>query len=147
MNYDNLYKEKFSYVLQQKDVNELISYFKSKAGWVYIAKSKNNPYLKIGRTAKNPFERAKTLSSAGVLHDYDILFSLKFFNQYLAEKKIHQILSSHRIKKEFFSIDENTALDKLNYTYMEERILLNRFLNLDVINEDINLLEYALKKN
>lgn len=84
-------------------------YLRSTTGWVYIAQSKDNRLFKIGRTASDPSLRAKTLSSAGVLSDYEILFALQCPNQFLAESAVHQNLSKYRIKKEFFSVDLQRA--------------------------------------
>lgn len=147
MNYDNLYDIKCVYKLQAKDVDELKEYFKKKNGWVYIAKSKSNPHLKIGRTGKNPMIRAKTLSSSGVLHDYDIVFSLPVFNQYWCEKQIHQKLKQFRVttSKEFFNISESFAVEVFQSTINEETKLLDRFLKLDMLKDDLELLEYAIK--
>jgi hypothetical protein len=147
MNYDSLYDTKCVYKLQAKDIDELKEYFKKKMGWVYIAKSKSNPHLKIGRTGKNPMIRAKTLSSSGVLHDYDIIFSLPVFNQYWSEKQIHQKLKQFRVtsSKEFFNVSESFAIEVFQNTINAEDELLNRFLKLDVLKEDLELLEYTLK--
>ena len=90
MNYDKLFEENFSYKLHSRDVIPLKEYLIQKKGWIYIACSKNNDLLKIGRTSKNPHQRAKTLSSSGVLHDYDIFFSLQVYNQFIVEKKVNQ---------------------------------------------------------
>jgi hypothetical protein len=148
MNYDKLYDEQCVYKIQDKDIPLLKQYFQKKQGWVYIAKSKDNSQLKIGRTGKNPLVRAKTLSSAGVLNDYEIFFSLKVFNQFLAETSIHTKLKRFRSKadKEFFLVNEQVAIDAFEATYQEEIKLLNRFLNTEMIKEDLDLLEYALNK-
>jgi type III secretory pathway component EscV len=148
MNFDKLYDDKCVYKIQEKDIPELKKYFQKKQGWVYIAKSKDNSQLKIGRTGKNPLIRAKTLSSAGVLNDYEIFFSLKVFNQFLAETSIHTKLKRFRSKasKEFFLVNEQIAIDAFEATYQEEVKLLSRFLNLEMITEDLDLLEYALKE-
>jgi hypothetical protein len=146
MNYDKLYDIKCVYRLQPKDTEELKSYFYKKQGWVYIAKSKDNPHLKIGRTSKNPLERAKTLSSTGVFSHYEIIFSMKAFNQFWVEKIIHDKLKRFRISKEFFSVQESLAIDAIENTVIEESILLKRFLKLEIITEDIELIEYSLKK-
>lgn len=148
MNFDNLYDEKCVYKLQNKDIPTLKQYFQKKQGWVYIAKSKDNSQLKIGRTGKNPLVRAKTLSTAGVLNDYEIFFSLKVFNQFLAETSIHTKLKRFRSKahKEFFLVNEQVAIQAFEATYDEEIKLLSRFLNTDMIKEDLDLLEYAIKE-
>ncbi len=144
MNYDYLYEEKCVYKIQAKDFSELKSYLKKKQGWVYIAKSKGNPNLKIGRTSKNPLERAKTLSSTGVLHDYEIVFSTKFFNQFWAEKIVHEKLKRFRVSKEFFSAQESLAIEVFQSTFEEEHQLLSRFFNLEMLKEDLDLIEYSL---
>lgn len=145
MNYDSLYDLNCNYSLQKKDIPLLLSYFKSKKGWIYIAKSKDNPFLKIGRTAKDPFSRAKSLSSTGVFNEYEIVFSLKFFNHIWAEKLVHQNLKKFRVNKEFFSLKEETAFDVFQKTKILEETLLNRFIKTEIIEEDLNLLEYSLK--
>lgn len=144
MNYDILYDEKCVYRIQAKDVVELKTYFNKKGGWVYIAKSKSSPHLKIGRTGKNPMERAKTLSSTGVLHDYEIVFSTKVFNQFWAEKVIHNKLKRFRVSKEFFSVQDALAIEVFHSTYEEEQNLLKRFINLEIIKDDLDLIEHAL---
>lgn len=146
MDYDNLFKDEFQYQLQQKDIEPLKKYLIQKQGWVYIAISENNNLLKIGRTGKNPLERAKSLSTVGVFHDYDILFSLPVFNQFLIEAKVHQRLKKYRISKEFFSVKESIAIEALQKEYDIESQLLKKFLNIDMIKEDIELLPYALNK-
>lgn len=145
MNYDKLFDEGCSYRVQEKDLSYLHDYLLKKKGWTYIAKSANNTLLKIGRTGKNPLDRAKTLSSAGVLHDYEIVFSLPMFNQFIAEKLIHQQLKKFRVSKEFFSVNESTAIDYMQKEYNRQNIMLARFLNIDLLKEDINLLPYSLK--
>lgn len=146
MDYDNLFKEDFSYQLQQKDTEPLKKYLIQKQGWVYIAVSENNNLLKIGRTGKNPLERAKSLSTVGVFHDYDILFSLPVFNQFIVEAKVHQRLKKYRVSKEFFSVKEAIAIDALQKEYDIEIQLLKRFLNTDMVREDVQLVPYALNK-
>jgi hypothetical protein len=148
MNFDNLYDEKCVYRIQDKDIPKLKQYFQKKQGWVYIAKSKDNSQLKIGRTGKNPLIRAKTLSSAGVLNDYEIFFSLKVFNQFLAEASIHTKLKRFRSKadKEFFQVNEQVAIQAFEATYDEEIKLLSRFFNTEMIKEDLDLLEYAINR-
>lgn len=149
MNFDILYDDKCVYRLQSKDIPELQAYLKKKDGWIYIAKSKDNKQLKIGRTGKNPMERAKTLSTTGVLNEYEIVFSAKVFNQYWAEKAVHNKLKNFRVKlsKEFFSVNEDVAINAFQVVCEEEAKLMSRFFNLDVLKADIDLLEHAIIKN
>lgn len=146
MNYDDLYEDECRYVLQSKDADSIKSYFIKKRGWVYVAQSTDNSLLKVGRTSKNPMERAKTLSSTGVLNDYTIVFSLKFFNQFWAEKTIHKCLKAYNVRKEFFSTTEEIVFEQIYKTLEKETELLQRFLNVDLIRDDLELMSYALKK-
>lgn len=144
MNYDLLFDKTFMYTISKRDHEDLKSYFKKKKGWVYIAFSKDNNWLKIGRTGKNPLIRAKSLSQTGVFHDYEIIFSLPFFNQFLAEKKVHDKLKKYKISKEFFSVDKEMAFKVIEEIFLEEEKALNRFFNIDTLKEDLDLLEYAI---
>lgn len=144
MNYDKLFEENFTYKLHLRDVEPLKEYLKQKQGWIYIACSKSNNLLKIGRTSKSPHQRAKTLSSSGVLHDYDIFFSLHVYNQFIVERKVHQKLKKFRIIKEFFSLKKELAIELIKQEYESELNCINKFIDTKIISDDINLLEYAL---
>lgn len=144
MNYDKLFEENFSHQLHLRDVIPLKEYLIKKEGWIYIACSKNNDLLKIGRTSKNPHQRAKTLSSSGVLHDYEIFFSLHVYNQFIVEKKVHQKLKKFRITKEFFSLKKDVAIEAIKNEYEYELNCLSKFIDIKMISDDINLLEHAL---
>jgi hypothetical protein len=146
MNYDSLFNVEYNTPLNGKDIEQLKNYFLKKKGWVYIAYSKNDNLLKIGRTGKNPHERAKTLSTTGVMHDYQILFALEVFNQFIAEKNIHRRLKKFRVttKKEFFSVKPEVAIEAMHLECEHEKKLLTKFLNIELIKEDIDLLEHAI---
>ncbi len=144
MDYDELFELGCTYELKAKDAPMLKEYLIKKAGWIYIAHSKNNDLLKIGRTSKNPLVRAKTLSSTGVLHDYEILFSLNVYNQFLVEKKVHQKLKKYRVSKEFFSVSKEAAIAVVQESYEVEKKMLSRFLDLNVIDSDIDLLDTSI---
>ena len=155
MNPDKFLDKTFTYKIHPKDYEVIKDYFVKKQGWVYIANSpnyeldenhsKNINMLKIGRTKKNPFERAKSLSSSGVPYDYNIVFSLPFFNQFIAEKNVHNRLKKLRGPKEFFRVSQADAINAVQEEYNNERNLLSRFFNVDMLNDDINLVEYAIK--
>lgn len=145
INNDLLFDKNFNIPLGIKDIEPLKQYFLKKMGWVYIAKTKDNQFLKIGRTKKNPLERAKTLSTTGVLNHYEILFSLPVFNQYIVEKNIHKKLKKYRVSKEFFSVNIDIAINAFQEEYENEKKLLSRFLDLDILGQDLDLIEYALK--
>ncbi|EPP7234245.1 GIY-YIG nuclease family protein [Shigella flexneri] len=145
MNYDKLFDDDFKYKISAlREAEDLKKYFKKKMGWIYIVKTDDNVYLKIGRTAKHPMERAKSLSSTGVLSSYEVLFSLPVFNQFIVESKIHKKLKKYRISKEFFSVDINTAIKTIEEECHKEKIMLERFIDTEVIKNDINLIEYAI---
>jgi T5orf172 domain len=145
MNWDKLYDPNQKVFIQFSDLSTIKEYFVQKQGFIYIAKSKNNNFLKIGRTSKNPMERAKTLSSTGVLHDYEILFSLQVFNQFIVEKQIHEKLKKYRISKEFFSITEKIAIDTVQKFCQQEQTALNKYFDTTLLKEDLTLIEISLK--
>jgi len=146
VNYDKLFDDTISYNLSARDIEPLKAYLNKKQGWVYIARSKNNHLLKIGRTGKNPLERAKTLGTAGVLHDYEIFFALRCFNQFLMESRVHHRLRKFRIRKEFFNVNDETAIDAIQKEIEKEERLLERFLNMELIKNDMAMLDMALKQ-
>jgi hypothetical protein len=144
--FENLYSDShFQYLFQKTDVPELIRFFEKKMGWIYIAKSQDHSFLKIGRTSKNPLERAKTLSTVGVLHDYEIIFSIKVFNQYFVEKNVHQQLKKYQISKEFFSAPIEKCIETIEKVYQKECSILEPFFLLELLKSDIHLMEYAMK--
>lgn len=144
MNYDKLFDKDFDYIFTTRDIEDFQNYLKSKQGWVYIAKSKDNLFLKIGRTGKNPIERAKSLSSTGVLNEYEIIFSLKVFNQFLVEKKIHKELKVFKVSKEFFNVRLSSAVEIIEKIAIQEIKSLERFMNTELLKEDLSLLEHAI---
>jgi hypothetical protein len=82
--------------------------------------------LKIGRTSKNPFIREKTLSSAGVIGSYRLLWVEEFVNVTWAESKIHHELRPFHVIKEFFKVDlSEVKLIFEKYRIKENDILLN----------------------
>lgn len=145
MNYDKLFEDDFVYKISAaRESEELKKYFKKKKGWIYIVKTDDNVYLKIGRTAKHPMERAKSLSSTGVLSSYQVLFSLPVFNQFIVESKIHKKLKKYRISKEFFSVDIETAIRTIEDECNKEQQNLKRFIDTEMIKDDLELVEYAI---
>lgn len=147
MNFELLYDKNYSQAIPLHKADELRQFLQKKHGWVYIAKSTdpNNHLLKIGRTGKSPYERAKSLSTTGVLYDYEIIFSLEVFNQYYVEKEIHKLLKKHRVGKEFFSVTESAASQAAQKIANIEEELLGRFLDVKMLKDDLELVHYALK--
>lgn len=145
MNYDMLFEDNCVYKISvERESEELKKYLKKKKGWIYIVKTDDNVYLKIGRTAKHPMERAKSLSSTGVLSSYQVLFSLPVFNQFVVESKIHKKLKKYRISKEFFSVDLDFAIKIIEEECNKENKNLKRFIDTEMIKEDLDLVEYAI---
>lgn len=148
--YDYLFQKNDNLItktLYKHELEDVKNYLKYKQGWVYIAKSEGYPFLKIGRTKKNPHIRAKTLSTAGVLNNYEILFSIKTFNQFILEKEIHKKLKKFRItkEKEFFSISLDLAIFEIEKIFNQQEDELSKFFHLDCLKEDLNLIQLAFK--
>ena len=144
MNPNKLYDSNFNHKIDLRYLGEIKDFLLKKQGWIYIAQANENDMLKIGRTSKHPIERAKTLSSTGVFHNYEIIFSLKVFNQFFVEKNVHERLKKFRVKKEFFLINRDTAIKIIEDEYLKEQALLSRFFNISMIKDDIELLPYSL---
>lgn len=141
-NFDFLYDEINHYSLQPYDVDNLKSYFLKKQGWIYISKSKSDPSFKIGRTSKTPWERAKSLSGAGVLNDFEVLFALPVKNSIIVEKYVHNLLKKYRVKssKEFFLCTLEIAAKAVEEAQMEEKKVLSRTFQDIFFEESISLL-------
>lgn len=86
-------------------------------GYIYVMMNASyNGLVKIGKTTKDPQERAKELSSAtGVATPFIVVFKKEFKNCHVAEKFIHSILEEqgYRVNasREFFSIDITEAIN------------------------------------
>lgn len=145
MNFDKFYDELTKYTIQNNEIEDVQAYFKKKSGWVYIAKTEGLPYLKIGRTSKNPLFRAKTLSSTGVFNEYEIIYSLQFLNQFWGEKQTHQQLKKFRVQKEFFAVDVEYAIKVIEQLNKSEEKLLNRFFEVGSAKESIMTIGFNLK--
>ena len=116
-------------------------------GSVYILTNKSYRYgwlrrrlIKIGKTEKNPIERAKELRSTGVPTPFEVAYSLQS-NQYEEiEKEMHKELDMYRSNKdrEFFKYPIRKAINLLqkfdkelrqqNYTHIGS--------NIEVVNSD-----------
>lgn len=89
----------------------------NKRGYVYVMiNSSCEGLVKIGKTTKDPEERAKELSSAtGVATPFKVVYKRLFNDCSLAEALIHRLLEErgYRVNKsrEFFSIDISEAID------------------------------------
>lgn len=145
INYDVLYTSKKFIQIRKDMYNSLSDYFEKKGGYIYLAKSKNNSLMKIGRTGKNPLERAQSLATTGVLYDYEIIFSLPVLNQFWAESQVHQKLKKFRFDKEFFAVNQQFAIDTMGKVYTLEEHLLKRYFNIELLKKNYYNIENALK--
>jgi len=94
-------------------------------------------YVKIGRTNKDPNERAKEISNAtGVAQPFILVYQKQFNNYIDAEKYIHNFLQEkgYRVSnnREFFQLPIHEAIDIINYIYNE----INEKLGESVFDED-----------
>jgi hypothetical protein len=82
-------------------------------GYLYAMTNKSfDGLIKIGRTTKDPIDRAKQLSRpTGVPESFDVSIYCKVCDCIDAEKKIHKILDTYRHKKkrEFFHVPTEIA--------------------------------------
>lgn len=89
----------------------------SNKGYVYIMMNPSyNGMIKVGKTTKDPDERAKELSSAtGVATPFIVVFKRLFNNCHTAEKIAHGILEERGCRvndsREFFAIDIPDAIN------------------------------------
>lgn len=102
-------------------------------GYIYVMiNASYNGLVKIGKTTKDPQDRAKELSSAtGVATPFIVVFKKEFKNCHVAEKIVHSILEEqgYRVNssREFFNIDITEAInlimtipDKGNNDYIDD---------------------------
>lgn len=145
IDFDILYNPK-QFIQIRSDMHlNVANYFEKKSGFIYLAISKNNNLMKIGRTGKTPLARAESLSSTGVLYDFEILFSLPVLNQFWAETAVHKKLKKYRINKEFFAVNRQFAIDIMENIYNLEEHLLKRYFNVEQLKHDFNDIQKALK--
>lgn len=145
INFDILYNSKQFIQIRKDMYSDLSNYFDKKSGYIYMAISKNNSLMKIGRTGKNPLARAESLSSTGVLYDFEILFALPVLNQFWAESTVHQKLKKFKVNKEFFAVNQQFAIDMMEKTYRLEEHLLKRYFNVADLKNNFYNIEQALK--
>ena len=76
-------------------------------GYIYALSNEDMPgLLKIGMTERSPEERAKQLFTTGVPSPFKVQRAVKVREPLKKEKKIHEILSEHRLPgREFFRVE------------------------------------------
>lgn len=113
--------------------------------YVYVLSNKAYPdTYKIGSTTGTPEDRAKELSTTGVLYPFRVEFKEKFKNAEYVEKKIvHKILNKNRLKsnREFFGLELKNLKEiikriKKNEDEIKKRNFVQDFIknNRDLIN-------------
>lgn len=145
IDFDILYDSKQFIQIKPEMYQLLIDYFDKKSGSIYLAISQNNDFIKLGRTGKNPLERAETLSTTGVLHDFEIPFSLPVLNQFWAESMVHKKLKKYRVNKEFFAVNRNFAIQTMTEVYDLEEHLLKRYFKIENLKKNYNNINECLK--
>lgn len=126
-NYDVL--ENNSYSIKIKAYGEVFSNYTSYSdliedrtsnlGYIYVMVNPSLPNLvKIGKTKRNPSDRAKELSSAtGVPTPFIVVYEKEFHNCDRAEKEVHDILTARGYRtnesREFFTVPIPEAIDTI----------------------------------
>lgn len=91
------------------------AFLSRRGGWVYLASvSSRRARYKIGMTRKSPVIRERSLNSAGVVDDLEIVEAFKVLDAPGVERFLHQFFSKHRHRKEFFDFqDESSAISAI----------------------------------
>jgi len=119
------------FILDSTKSKSFYDFVQKRRGYVYvITHPDKRGILKIGRTSKDPFVRAKSLCTAGVLGSFDVLWVAEYANSSWAEATIHKLLSDYHFEKEFYSINLDQAKEILNAITVKENKLL-RYFNID----------------
>jgi phage FluMu protein Com len=89
------------------------------AGYIYILRnpSRDKDIFKIGKTNKNPWDRADELSKdTGVIGKFEVAYYVKVYDTNIAESEVFKRLLKYRIdkKKEFFKIPLSKAIKTLD---------------------------------
>jgi hypothetical protein len=97
-------------------------------GWVYCLSNPAMPgYVKVGKTTREPRERAAELYTTGVPCEFVVEFAKKVQNVSVKEKQLHQLLEKHYQRpnpnREFFqcsSADVHEFFEIMDGTYLDE---------------------------
>ena len=98
-------------------------------GWVYVLSNRSiKKQVKIGYSTISPKSRARDLDTTGVPTPFIVEYEIKVKNCELLEKKVHEKLSSKRVRngREFFRIDIPTVIsviqDLADYQKLEDKV-------------------------
>ena len=107
---------------------------------IYILTNEAMPdYIKIGKTDKDPVQRAKELFSSGVPLPFEVFYAKKVkTKEQNIEKKIHEIFDDYNEnpKREFFTVDPEKAKTLLELLDGEE-VVINESAVEDEIDKKI----------
>lgn len=118
-------KEHPSFVLYDYKAKPFYDFVQKRKGFTYAMQHPDREgLLKIGRTAKNPFIRAKNLSTAGILGTFELLWVAEFANASWAEAGMHRALSDYNKGKEFFMVSLLQVKEIFNHFISLENKLL-----------------------
>lgn len=94
-----------------------------RTGYIYILinPALHRDLLKIGKTTRQPEDRAKEISSTGVPAEYRVAFDIESSDCDLAELIVHNRLAEYRYTKnrEFFKLPLKTAISKITSLILE----------------------------
>jgi hypothetical protein len=80
-------------------------------GWVYVMTNESMPDLvKVGFSTKDPSLRAAELNHTGVPTPYQVIYEGLVHEPRAVEQRAHVLLKSHRVGKEWFRCDVQTAV-------------------------------------
>ena len=91
-------------------------------GVVYIVKNRNQIGVKIGRTSKTVEERAKQLSSTGIVGKFEPIAIFPSTNPIKDEKRVHDKLKKKKLDKEHFDLEPVEAALKV-YRALNKRVI------------------------
>jgi hypothetical protein len=109
-------------------------------GYIYVLINPSmKGMVKIGKTNRNPEDRAKELSAGtNIPFQFQVGYDILVSDIDLAEKKVHKKLEKFRVanNREFFEISLREAVDVINKVVKDEKINLNIGENWDYTFQD-----------
>ena len=119
-------------------------------GYIYILS--NSAYrediVKIGKTTRNPKERAQELHTTGVPNDFVVEHTVLVRDCDKAERIIHEKLQRFRHSQEFFKIPLAIAISEVEKVALEVGVSeIEEQLGTDAVIEDGFLIEIETQKD
>jgi hypothetical protein len=82
----------------------------SSEGWVYLIVNDQTPlHVKIGKSDRDPIERARELVSTGTVGTFVVIYQAWVRDPYAVEQRVHRTLERHRKSGEWFEVCPNVA--------------------------------------